>query len=460
MVKFILTIAFLISSFFSFSQERKLLQNYTYRIDRFKALDFRVDANAQKQNYYNVPNNYNGNFGGAFSSFLYTLKSNDNLLQTIFTGLSVSASSSKSTSYTTNKIKSLNILPSFYINNKWFSKNNFVEFGTNFSDAYGTSHANENSGAILDRLNNSNFAGGNITLGIGKGRLENITDMQNAIWLHNILLKENNLKRKLTEEEIIGLAKTITTSNNRRVLDGRKRIQFILKNIDAYLQRKDVINKTDINYFSNLNDVVFFANNATRKAGTEKYIRLIPALANYSSTDENSITIPTKATQNENGAEVVLKIGMQKYKPLSLTHQIDYGLAAKANYGKSTNAFKNYVNSNLNYAFEYNDDWKKVGLDYFLRYSIYPNTRTVVDFDFKGENGYQSLNGFKELYHTAILAANASYFVSYNTRLNINLGTTYNKNNVDIRAINRYNPSNLDKHNLAIFFNTSLNIAL
>jgi hypothetical protein len=456
-----LLFSFLFLSFVtSFSQEKKLLQNYTYRIDRFRALDFRIDANAQKQNDYNVSNNYNGSFGGAFSSFFYTLKSNDNLLQTISTGLSANGSSSKSASATTNKIKSLNILPFIYINNKWFSKNYFLEFGTNFSDAYATSHTNENSGTILNRLNNSNFAGGNVTLGIGKGRLENITDMQNAVWLHNILLKENNLKGKLSEEEIIGLAKTITTSNNKRVLDGRKRIQFILKNVDDYLQRNDAINKTDINYFSNLNDVIFFANNATRQAGTEKYIRLIPSLVHYFANEENSITAPIKASQNENGAELVLKIGIQKYKPLSLTHQIDYGLAAKANYGKSTNAFKNYVNSNLNYAFEYNDEWKKVGLDYFLRYSIYPNTRTVVDFDLKGENGYQSINGLKELYHTVILAANASYFISYNTRLNINLGTTYNKNNVDIRAINRYNPSNLDKHNLAIFFNTSLNIAL
>jgi hypothetical protein len=461
MKKYLLPVFLLFSFSKSFCQEKKLLTNYTFRIDRFKALNFGVNADGRKQNNYNVSNSYGNALSGNFNASLFTTKSTNNLLQTISTGFATSGASAKSTSFSsTNKLKSLNILPSFFINNKWYAKNKFVEIGASFSDAFSTSRATDDRVIIQERLYNSNFIGGQLMLGVGKGRLENITDMQNAIWLHNVLLKDGNLKRKLNEDEIIGLARTITTSNNRRVLDGRKRIQFILKNIDSYLQSKEAINKTDINYFSNLNDIVFFANNTARQTGTEKYIRVIPALANYYSKEENRITPLTSTTQNDNGAEVVLKIGLQKYKPLSLMHQLDYGAAAKANYGKSNSRYRNYTNTNLNFTFDYDDEWKKIGLDYFVRYSIFPNTRTVIDVDLKGENGYQLLNGFNELYHTAILAANASYFISYNTRLNINLGTTYNKNNFDIRAVNRFNPSNIDEHNLAVFFNTSLHIAL
>jgi hypothetical protein len=461
MKKYLLPVFLLFSFSKSFCQEKKLLTNYTFRIDRFKALNFGVNADGRKQNNYNVSNSYGNALSGNFNASLFTTKSTNNLLQTISTGFATSGASAKSTSFSnTNKLKSLNILPSFFINNKWYAKNKFVEIGASFIDAFASSRSNDDILVTQNRFYNSNFIGGNMSLGIGKGRLENITDMQNAIWLHNILLKDGNLNRKLNEDEIIGLARAITTSNNRRVLDGRKRIQFILKNIDSYLQSKEVINKTDINYFSNLNDIVFFANNTARQAGTEKYIRVIPALANYYSKEENRITPLTSTTQNDNTAEVVLKIGLQKYKPLNLTHQIDYGAAAKANYGKSNSRYRNYTNANLNFTFDYDDEWKKIGLDYFLRYSIFPNTRTVIDVDFKGENGCQYLNGFNELYHTAILAANASYFISYNTRLNINLGTTYNKNNFDIRAVNRFNPSNIDEHNLAVFFNTTLNIAL
>jgi hypothetical protein len=445
----------------SFCQEKKLLANYTFRIDRFKALNFGVNADGRKQNNYNVSNSYGNALSGNFNASLFTTKSTNNLLQTISTGFATSGASAKSTSFSnTNKLKSLNILPSFFINNKWYSKNKFVEIGASFTDAFATSCANDDAVIMQNRLYNSNYIGGQLTLGVGTGRLENITDMQNAIWLHNILLKDGNLNRKLNENEIIGLARTISTSNNRRVLDGRKRIQFILKSIDGYLQSKEVINKTDINYFSNLNDVVFFANNAVRQAGTEKYIRVIPDFINYHSKEENRILPPTKSSQNNYGAEMVLKIGLQKYKPLSLIHQIDYGVAAKGNYGKSNNRFNRYTNSNLDYTIDYDDEWKKIGLDCFVRYSIFPNTRTIVAFDLKAENGYQSLNGFNELYHTVALAANASYFLSYNAQLNINVGTNYNKNNFDIRAVNRFNTQNLDSYNLAIFFNTSLNIAL
>lgn len=445
----------------SFSQEKKLLQNYTYRIDRYKAINIGLGADARQQNNYNFGNNNAASLSGDFNVNFFTQKSTDNLLQNISSGLTTSATSSKNASYlNTNKAKNLNILPSFYINNKWYTNNNFLEIAVGVTDFFSTSHATDDRVVLQERLINNNFLNTSIGLGIGKGRLENITDMQNAIWLHNILLKERNLKRNLTEEEIIGLARTITTSNNRRVLDGRKRIQFILKSVDDYLQSKEVIGKTDINYFSNLNDIVFFANNFPRQAGTEKYIRVISSLANSASKDESRIIPISKSTQTENGTEIVLKIGLQKFKPLSLIHQIDYGVALRANYGKSDNKFKRYTNSNLDYTLDYDTEWKKIGLDYFVRYSIFPNTRTIIDFDLKAENGFQSLNAVDELYHTAVVTANASYFISYNTRLNINLGTRYNKYNYDIRAINRYNTSNLDDHKLALFFNTSLNIAL
>lgn len=445
----------------SFSQEKKLLQQYTFRIDRYKAINFGLGANGRKDNNYNFSSNNAAALSGSFNINYFTIKSTDKLLQNISAGLASSATSFNNTTYTTtNKLKDFNILPSFSINNKWYAKNNFVELGANFGDVFSTSHANDDRVIMQERLSNNNFINASIGLGIGKGRLENITDMQNAIWLHNILLKEDNIKRKLAEEEIIEFARTLTMANNRRVLDGRKRIQFILKSVDSYLQTKEVIGKTDINYFSNLNDIVFFANNFPRQAGKEKYIRLIPSLANYTRKDESRIIPISKSTQSENGAEIVLKIGLQNFKPLNLIHQMDYGVALKTNYGKSTNRFKRYTNSNVDYSFDFADEWKKIGVDYFVRYSIFPNTRTVIEFDLKAENGYQSLNAVDELYHTVALAANASYFISYNTRLNINFGTTYNKYNYDIRAINRYSPSNLDDNNLAMFFNTTLNIAL
>jgi hypothetical protein len=461
MRKYLLTSALLIVFFSGYCQEKKLLENYTFRIDRFKALDFNIGAGGQQQNDYDFRNSTAGAVNAGFYVRFFSIKSTNRLLQTISPGLGLSGGSTKgNNNFENSKLKSLNILPSFFMNNKWYSKNGFVEVGTSFSDAFSTSRTNQSGASVQNRFYNSNYLNGNVTLGVGKGRLENITDMQNALWLHNILFKDNNLNRKLREEEIIGLARVITASNNRRILDGRRRIQFVLKNIDGYLQSKDVITKTDINYFSNLNDAVFFANNAARQSGTETYIRVIPSLVNFSVKDENRVLPSTKNTQSEAAAEVVLKIGLQKYKPLSLTRQIDFGIAAKANYGEYYSRNNYYTNASLDYGFNYNNEWKKLGLDYFFSYSMYPNTRTIIDIKLQGENGYQSVNGLNKLYHTAVLAANANYFISYNTLLNVNLGTNYNQNNLDLRSSNPYNPSNLNSHNLAMFFSVGLNIAL
>ena len=86
------------------------------------------------------------------------------------------------------------------------------------------------------------------------------------------------------------MGRTITTANNTRVLDARKRTQFILETVDNYLQQNGLINKTDIRYFSHLNDILFVAFNSPRLSGTKKFIRFTPGIAGYG----------TNLTQNSN----------------------------------------------------------------------------------------------------------------------------------------------------------------
>ncbi len=461
MTKLLLSITVFILTLPAFSQDKKLLQNYTYRIERFNAYNFGIGANGGQRNFYAANNDMSRAVSGSLSANYFTAKSTDKLLQTASMGFATNGNSLKSTGTSNiDKSNGFGIVPSFGINNKWYFNNKFVEIAPYFTYAYSSSHTKKLLSPIQDANGNNRSMNGSITIGVGKGRLENITDMQNAIWLHKILLKEGDLKQKLSDEEIIGLAKTITNANNRRVLDGRKRLQYILQKVDGYMQSKELISKTDIHYFSNLNDVLFFANNTVRQAGTEKYIRFIPSFVNNKTKFEQHI-IPTSSNKSiVDGAEIVMKIGLQQYKPLNLSHHIDYGAAVKLNYGKAKENYTSFLNANVDYNYKLKDEWRKVGLDYFFRYSIIPNTRTNINFNLQAENGYQWHNGFNQVYHSVVFGAGADYFISYNTRFNFNIGTIYNNNNFDIRALNRYNPTNLDSHDLNLFCNANFTIAL
>lgn len=170
--------------------------------------------------------------------------------------------------------------PNITILNKWFPKNKFTELGADIFTSINTNKNADGNNPGLSKTRNGQYTIV-INTGIGKGRLENITDMQNALWLSNALQTANSLLQPLSATELNELGRTITTANNTRVLDTRKRTQFILETVDNYLQQNGLINKTDIRYFSHLNDILFFSFNSPRLSGTEKFIRFTPGITGY-----------------------------------------------------------------------------------------------------------------------------------------------------------------------------------
>jgi hypothetical protein len=94
--------------------------------------------------------------------------------------------------------------------------------------------------------------------------------MQNALWLQQALQEAGLLKNNVTTTTCIGLAQAITKANIFRILDGRRRTKYLLSTVDSYIAENQLIDKRGIEYFSSLNDVLFFANNFERLSGTEK----------------------------------------------------------------------------------------------------------------------------------------------------------------------------------------------
>lgn len=458
MSKNLLIIPLMLSCSCLFAQKDSVLKNFKFRINHYQAITIGINQNAEygktKYPVYNAENSStSGNLYAAFS----TIRSTDRLQ------LSITASAGTNISFLKNKNQTDKISNtvigangSFYILGRWFNdKNSFVEAGTAL---YGFS--NNQKTKFVTTAETDKYTTGNyhftIYTGAGIGRLENITDMQNALWLSKTLRESSRFTRELTSEELTELGRSITNGNNTRVLDARKRTQFILETVDDFLQSKSLISKTDIKYFSNLNDILFFAQNTPRLSGTEKFIRFTPDLWVNNSI---SLSTPTdnKSTIRPQSKSVLVSIGFNTFKPLNLIHQNNYGAAVKLNYIDYTSTNRSYQGGVLQTESNQNNIVRQAGVDLFFTHAIYPNTRTIIQLTAETEMGWQNddvLN--KNFYETTSVSAKLDYFISYRTRLFVNAGVSHNKN----YYLNYYQVFQLKPDRFNASLNTGLTINL
>jgi len=410
----------------AFSQD-SLLKTFKFRNSNFRAISLNVGAGSQfDRQELGSGTQKNSIAAGGFTVSYYMAKSTDKILLLANAGLGANFSASKSTDpIYIDKSRSYSVQPQVTILNKWFKKERFLELGaTSLASSAGTKLSTTNQ---LPSKNQQDFFSVTLNTGIGIGRLENITDMQNALWLNKALQKVNSLTHALSSTELNELGRAITTANNTRILDDRKRVQFILATVDNYFQRKGLITKNDITYFSNLNDILFFAFNTPRLSGTEKFIRFSPTITGYSSDlAQNNITDRYKAKIYNKGA--LLSIGINKYAPYNLTHQNNYGVSINLNYVSLNSTQKYFTSGNLTNQTLLTPDVRQAYLKLFYEHAIYPNTRTIISFNLQSQGGYQDVNKQNSFFESVAAFASANYFISYRTRFTCGAGVYYSNN--------------------------------
>ena len=455
MRKTLLIIVLFLCAHSLFSQQDSLLKKFKYRIDHYQAVNFNFGAGTQF-NKSEIPATTNKNryLSGGLGGGYYLLKSTDNMLLTASAGLNTVLGTGNSDNDSIHqKSSSFDLVPSFSILNKWFSKKMFTEFGTDASLQYSTSKFNVTGYLSPFKNKNADYSIA-IHTGIGTGRLENITDMQNALWLYKELTAEKIIARQLTGDELNELGRAVTAGNNTRVLDARRRTKFILAIVDNYLQQKGVISKTDINYFSSLNDILFFAINNPRLAGTEKYIRFTPAIASWNNDQDASNSID-KFQHRFNTKSLLLSLGVGKYIPTNLVHQNNFGASAKLSYISADLSNKYFTNGAVTNEVKGKSELKQAAVNLFFQHAIYPNTRTVINFNLETETGYQDFEKQTSFYNTTNLTAAVNYFISYRTKFTAGIGAQYQKN-----IYNFYDYVRLDPNTIFLYVNAGIIISL
>ena len=455
MNKILLSLVLSISFLPAFSQQDSLLKKFKYRINHYRAIDFNISGSSQLNRFPVIAGTVtNSSSTGSFGASYYTVKSTDRILLTTATYLYSNINSARSENSTgVSKYSAFSGFPNITILNKWFSKNKFTELGATIFTSMNTNKNADGNNPGSSKTRNGQYTIV-INTGIGKGRLENITDMQNALWLSNALQTANSLLQPLSATELNELGRTITTANNTRVLDARKRTQFILETVDNYLQQNGLINKTDIRYFSHLNDILFFAFNSPRLSGTEKFIRFTPGIAGYGTNQTQNSNI-NKYERRFNNKSLALTTGINKYTPQNLIHQNNYGASFRLSYNSFDFSDRYFTSDIITSDTNGNSHLKQAAINLFYEHAIYPNTRTSINFNLQTLGGYQDRDKQTNFYGAVNLTSTISYFISYRTRLTGSLGTVYQKN---VYNISQY--LNLLPDNLQLYANAGATISL
>ena len=201
-----------------------------------------------------------------------------------------------------------------------------------------------------------------LTIGGGKGRIEQVQDFRHAILLIEELKKRGVSKHDLSDSKILEFASLISNLKNQRFFDARKQKEKELVALDSFLVNNGVIEEQDISYFTGLEDIWSYGGLQIRESGNQLVISAKPEYyyLNYLNETENNIMENWSLRYN---------LAYLSKNPLSIKWQMDYVLG---------------IEQNSTYRLRKTNEWwpdKKYNSALYLsgKAGYYPNTRTYFD---------------------------------------------------------------------------------
>ncbi|PXV69088.1 hypothetical protein CLV62_101357 [Dysgonomonas alginatilytica] len=345
---------------------------------------------------------------------------------------------------------------------QFFKKKTFLEISPKVAVSYLYSKEEEDhyyyngSGLVAPYYRKDNNFSSNILLklGIGKGRIEDVGDARQAMFILQELQKKNLLKRVLSNDEVNALTEQITLVKNKRYYDYRIQLIDEISTVDSFLVANDFVDKANSAlYFTTIYDKWVYGDRDRRESGS--YIKggIVPE---YSFNEDRQVHsfangIYTGRYRNKNinsyyGA--ALYVDYRYEKPLTLALQSSF------NAGLSSGIYKRRD-------YENNSSYRtNLNVNYTLGY--YPNTRTYVSGGISQllfwERVSSDYNGFAEnksdwITGITTLTATGYYFLSPQLRL-------FGRCDVSYREYNWYQGGNTHDSYPATSFQLGLSYAI
>lgn len=285
---------------------------------------------------------------------------------------------------------------------------------------------------------------------IGYGRIENVTDARQAIYILDDLNKKNRLTHEPTPDEAFEFADFITTVLNKRIIDSREKRIYEYTLIDSFLVSKGLISKSDGKYFGVLSDNWNYARTQSWLKGNKLYLGIISGLNHrnqfHKSTYEYNPYMNERYTHELMDKSIGLEIGGEA--------NWIRGLKWISHFDGKLSIFKDYLDP---YYSDYYGDEPKENLNFLeskINYSIsyVPNTRTVLT----GNAGcyydyYKDYNDEIVTYVSPYSRISCTYYFSQKLNVNAYTQVNYNKQKRETDTGDAHQKST------SIFFGINLN---
>lgn len=221
---------------------------------------------------------------------------------------------------------------------------------------------------------NRNYVSITPYLSLGKGRVQPIRSARTAMDILISMDKYGRLKHQPSNEEINALAIIANEIVYKRFYDRRYKYIYQLEELDRALQGMDLIDKADIVYFANLNDIWEYGNWQKRGTGKRFEGGLIP---NFNGLYQNSEISAFNRMDNDMNIDYGLYgfISFNRFDPRSYAWQSD--IYVDLTFGKSWSERSEVSTSDVSNQDYYSTSSAWSGLlNLSWQFSYFPNTRT------------------------------------------------------------------------------------
>ena len=310
----------------------------------------------------------------------------------------------------------LSALGIYYSTNNKFYVRNKLFWGIGITTKHRTQN-NTGKGDYSKKLDTQYQTQNRISLSVGLGRIENVTDARLAIYIIDDLQKAGRLSRSLTQEEVFTFADYITSTLNKRVIDSRiKRIKEFVA-IDSFLVANGLTTQTDGLYFGLLSDNWNYARTQTWETGSLGEVSVSP-IFNYTNnfTRDNINDIISRTREEITYYGISFMASYSATKVIGLKWQRGWEANGTFNYKKSEISGNNTLS-----------DQKELIANAIIYADYLPNTRTSI----RAQSGIALSKFFEDSSNDQIrispyLLGRCNYYLSEKIRFQVSAHVSYN----------------------------------
>ena len=252
-------------------------------------------------------------------------------------------------------------------------------------------------------------------IGIGKGRVEDVTDSWHTIRILKDLERENLLTNIPDHQQIMTIAKRISEIKFDFPYDNRIRTKSNLKSLDETLFNSGLIKERNIDYFNSIQDMWFFGADFRRLTNWETGINLYPYYSYWNGDLEKDLN-------KGYSYGIISSLYFNNYKPVNMFWQFDYHIGLDFDYNKYNyelgQSYSSLV-SNLDMAPNISADLK-----YFISTRAYFLTTLYSSIAYRVYSEYSDYNYFS---FNIVSYNKLVYYISQKTNFSMNLNLNYSK---------------------------------